>query len=105
MDQHASDLSCQSLIFLGISPNTIRDSSNIYGGLTTIGNAHLSLSQQRSPNTNAIIPIPLTEFATHIERQKMNNNRGFIQEFESIDTGQHFTWENSTMEVNRHKNR
>uniref|UniRef100_A0A1I8B613 protein-tyrosine-phosphatase n=1 Tax=Meloidogyne hapla TaxID=6305 RepID=A0A1I8B613_MELHA len=98
-------ITIHSLIYKGISPNTIRDSSNIYGGLTTIGNAHLSLSQQRSANTNTIIPIPLTEFATHIERQKINNNRGFIQEFESIDTGQQFTWENSTMEVNRHKNR
>uniref|UniRef100_A0A914GZU8 protein-tyrosine-phosphatase n=1 Tax=Globodera rostochiensis TaxID=31243 RepID=A0A914GZU8_GLORO len=50
-------------------------------------------------------PIPLAEFATHIDRQKLNNNQGFIQEFESIDTGQHFTWENSAMEVNKHKNR
>ncbi|KAL3108135.1 hypothetical protein niasHT_016326 [Heterodera trifolii] len=50
-------------------------------------------------------PIPLAEFATHIDRQKLNSNQGFIQEFESIDTGQHFTWENSATEVNKHKNR
>lgn len=30
---------------------------------------------------------------------------GFQQEFESIETGQHFTWENSNMEMNKHKNR
>ncbi|VDK76765.1 unnamed protein product [Cylicostephanus goldi] len=53
----------------------------------------------------------------------MNNNAGFqqvnflhlqaedfsqkldFQEFESIETGQQFTWENSSAEMNKHKNR
>ena len=50
-------------------------------------------------------PVPLIELAPHIERLRMNNSMGFQQEFESIETGQHFTWENSSMEMNKHKNR
>uniref|UniRef100_A0A183CUL0 Protein-tyrosine-phosphatase n=1 Tax=Gongylonema pulchrum TaxID=637853 RepID=A0A183CUL0_9BILA len=50
-------------------------------------------------------PIPISELAAHIDRLKMNNNALFTQEYESIETGQHFTWENSNREVNKPKNR
>ena len=50
-------------------------------------------------------PIPVTEFANHIERLKENDNRGFSAEFDSIDPCQVFTWENSNLEVNKPKNR
>uniref|UniRef100_A0A158P6T0 protein-tyrosine-phosphatase n=1 Tax=Angiostrongylus cantonensis TaxID=6313 RepID=A0A158P6T0_ANGCA len=49
--------------------------------------------------------IPISELAHHIEQLRLNNNAGFQQEFESIETGQQFTWENSSAEMNKHKNR
>lgn len=59
--------------------------------------------------TDAMInhpPIPVTELANHIERLKANDNQLFSQEYESIDPGATtFTWENSTREENKHKNR
>ncbi|CAD6200069.1 unnamed protein product, partial [Caenorhabditis auriculariae] len=57
------------------------------------------------PTTIVHPPIPIAELAQHIERLRINNNSGFQQEFESIETGQHFTWEHSSAEVNKHKNR
>uniref|UniRef100_A0A668AAT6 Receptor-type tyrosine-protein phosphatase F n=1 Tax=Myripristis murdjan TaxID=586833 RepID=A0A668AAT6_9TELE len=50
-------------------------------------------------------PIPVIELADHIERLKANDGLRFSQEYESIDPGQQFTWENSNMEVNKPKNR
>ena len=50
-------------------------------------------------------PIPVTELANHIERLKANDNMKFSQEYESIEPGQQFTWENSNLEVNKPKNR
>ncbi|KHN75199.1 Tyrosine-protein phosphatase Lar-like [Toxocara canis] len=50
-------------------------------------------------------PIPISELAAHIEKLRMNNNALFQQEYESIETGQHFTWEHSNMEENKPKNR
>ncbi|KAL0966555.1 hypothetical protein UPYG_G00296690 [Umbra pygmaea] len=50
-------------------------------------------------------PISVTELADHIERLKANDNLRFSQEYESVDPGQQFTWENSNMEVNKPKNR
>lgn len=48
-------------------------------------------------------PVPVIELADHIEVLKMNNN--LKDEYESIEPGQQFTWENSFMECNRPKNR
>uniref|UniRef100_A0A665WW10 Receptor-type tyrosine-protein phosphatase F n=1 Tax=Echeneis naucrates TaxID=173247 RepID=A0A665WW10_ECHNA len=50
-------------------------------------------------------PIPVIDLADHIERLKANDGLRFSQEYESIDPGQQFTWENSNMEVNKPKNR
>jgi protein tyrosine phosphatase len=50
-------------------------------------------------------PIPVTELANHIERLKANENMKFSQEYESIEPGQQFTWENSNLEFNKPKNR
>ncbi|XP_029949001.1 protein tyrosine phosphatase receptor type Db isoform X10 [Salarias fasciatus] len=50
-------------------------------------------------------PVPISELADHIERLKANDNLKFSQEYESIDPGQQFTWENSNLEVNKPKNR
>uniref|UniRef100_A0A672JLR1 Receptor-type tyrosine-protein phosphatase F n=1 Tax=Salarias fasciatus TaxID=181472 RepID=A0A672JLR1_SALFA len=50
-------------------------------------------------------PIPVVDLADHIERLKANDGLRFSQEYESIDPGQQFTWENSNMEVNKPKNR
>jgi hypothetical protein len=37
--------------------------------------------------------IPITELSAHIERLKSNNGQLFTNEYESIETGQQFTWE------------
>ncbi|XP_017858852.1 PREDICTED: tyrosine-protein phosphatase Lar isoform X6 [Drosophila arizonae] len=50
-------------------------------------------------------PIPISEFANHIERLKANDNQKFSQEYESIEPGQQFTWDNSNYEHNKSKNR
>ncbi|XP_044737145.1 tyrosine-protein phosphatase Lar isoform X1 [Chrysoperla carnea] len=50
-------------------------------------------------------PIPISELANHIERLKANDNIKFSQEYESIEPGQQFTWDHSSMEVNKAKNR
>ena len=50
-------------------------------------------------------PIPISELTSHIERLKMNKNALFIQEFECIDSGEHFTWEASSLPCNISKNR
>lgn len=50
-------------------------------------------------------PIPISELANHIERLKANDNLKFSQEYESIEPGQQFTWDNSNLEVNKPKNR
>uniref|UniRef100_A0A3Q3A6U7 Receptor-type tyrosine-protein phosphatase F n=1 Tax=Kryptolebias marmoratus TaxID=37003 RepID=A0A3Q3A6U7_KRYMA len=50
-------------------------------------------------------PIFICDLADHIERLKANDALGFSQEYESIDPGQQFTWENSNLEVNKPKNR
>lgn len=50
-------------------------------------------------------PIPVSELTNHIERLKANENLQFSQEYESIEPGQQFTWENSNLEANKPKNR
>ncbi|XP_031720948.1 receptor-type tyrosine-protein phosphatase F isoform X25 [Anarrhichthys ocellatus] len=65
-------------------------------------------SSHRCPNTPRMRehpPIPVIELADHIERLKANDGLRFSQEYESVDPGQQFTWENSNMEVNKPKNR
>ena len=64
---------------------------------------HHNNNTTASPLSHAAIPI--SELQHHIDRLRMNNNLGFQQEFESIETGQHFSWENSSADVNKHKNR
>ena len=50
-------------------------------------------------------PIPVAEFAFHVDQLKSNDNLKFSQEYESIETGQQFTWDHSSMEINKPKNR
>ncbi|XP_056277771.1 receptor-type tyrosine-protein phosphatase F isoform X10 [Pseudoliparis swirei] len=59
----------------------------------------------QTPGMKEHPPIPVTEMADHMERLKANDGLRFSQEYESIDPGQQFTWENSNMEVNKPKNR
>ena len=44
-------------------------------------------------------PIPVNELALHTDDLKANDNMKFSQEYESIEPGQQFTWDNSSMEV------
>ncbi|KAG0428853.1 hypothetical protein HPB47_024186, partial [Ixodes persulcatus] len=50
-------------------------------------------------------PIPVGQLVAHVDALKANDNLRFSQEYESIDPGQQFTWENSNLEVNKPKNR
>uniref|UniRef100_A0A4W4FPA6 Receptor-type tyrosine-protein phosphatase F n=1 Tax=Electrophorus electricus TaxID=8005 RepID=A0A4W4FPA6_ELEEL len=59
----------------------------------------------QTPGMREHPPIPVCDLADHIERLKANDGLRFSQEYESIDPGQQFTWENSNMEVNKPKNR
>uniref|UniRef100_A0A4W6G9S6 Receptor-type tyrosine-protein phosphatase delta n=1 Tax=Lates calcarifer TaxID=8187 RepID=A0A4W6G9S6_LATCA len=59
----------------------------------------------QTPGMASHPPVPISELADHIERLKANDNLKFSQEYESVDPGQQFTWENSNLEVNKPKNR
>ncbi|XP_077379821.1 receptor-type tyrosine-protein phosphatase F isoform X14 [Festucalex cinctus] len=59
----------------------------------------------QTPGMREHPPIPVASLADHIEHLKANDGLRFSQEYESIDPGQQFTWENSNMEVNKPKNR
>ncbi|XP_021175675.2 receptor-type tyrosine-protein phosphatase F isoform X18 [Fundulus heteroclitus] len=59
----------------------------------------------QTPGMREHPPITVVDLADHIERLKANDGLRFSQEYESIDPGQQFTWENSNMEVNKPKNR
>ncbi|KAK3612593.1 hypothetical protein CHS0354_042101 [Potamilus streckersoni] len=50
-------------------------------------------------------PIPIHMLAEHIENLKTSDNLKFSQEYESIEPGQQFTWDNSNLEYNKPKNR
>ncbi|XP_020557863.1 receptor-type tyrosine-protein phosphatase F isoform X7 [Oryzias latipes] len=50
-------------------------------------------------------PVAVCDLAEHVERLKAHECLRFSQEYESIDPGQQFTWENSNLDVNKAKNR
>ena len=50
-------------------------------------------------------PIPVTGLNSHIEELKGEGAAKFTAEYESIEPGQQFTWDNSSMDINKPKNR
>ena len=50
-------------------------------------------------------PIPIERLFEHIDMLKASDNMKFSREYESIEPGQQFTWDNSNVEVNKPKNR
>jgi len=50
-------------------------------------------------------PIPINELANHIDDLKSDGASKFTSEYESIEPGQQFTWDNSSMDINKPKNR
>lgn len=50
-------------------------------------------------------PISIDHLSEVIERLKSNDGEGFSREFESIDPGEQFTWDVSSREANKGKNR
>ena len=50
-------------------------------------------------------PIPVSQLASHIEELKTDGAAKFTAEYESIEPGQQFTWDNSSMDINKPKNR
>ncbi|CAL4129724.1 unnamed protein product, partial [Meganyctiphanes norvegica] len=59
----------------------------------------------QTPGMMSHPPISITMLADHIEALKTNDNQKFSQEYESIEPGQQFTWDNSNLEANKPKNR
>ena len=59
----------------------------------------------QTPGMASHPPINLNQLALHIESLKASDNLKFSQEYESIETGQQFTWDHSNSDVNKSKNR
>ena len=59
----------------------------------------------QTPGMMSHPPIPIMDLAAHIEDLKSEDNLKFSAEYESIEPGQQFTWDNSSMDCNKHKNR
>uniref|UniRef100_H2YZU5 protein-tyrosine-phosphatase n=1 Tax=Ciona savignyi TaxID=51511 RepID=H2YZU5_CIOSA len=59
----------------------------------------------KTPGMPSHPPISIHTFQHHVEQLRANDNLKFSQEYESIDPGQQFTWAQSTLEVNKPKNR
>uniref|UniRef100_H2YZU9 protein-tyrosine-phosphatase n=1 Tax=Ciona savignyi TaxID=51511 RepID=H2YZU9_CIOSA len=59
----------------------------------------------KTPGMMSHPPISIHTFQHHVEQLRANDNLKFSQEYESIDPGQQFTWAQSTLEVNKPKNR
>ncbi|KAG7272522.1 hypothetical protein CRUP_006811 [Coryphaenoides rupestris] len=57
------------------------------------------------PTSDPHPPVAIGDLLDHIDRLKVNDGLLFSQEYESIDTGQQFTWEQSNLDVNKPKNR
>ena len=49
--------------------------------------------------------ILVTELAAHTDQLKADSTAKFTAEYESIEPGQQFTWDNSSMDINKPKNR
>ncbi|XP_055342450.1 tyrosine-protein phosphatase Lar-like isoform X3 [Paramacrobiotus metropolitanus] len=58
-----------------------------------------------SPQPGRHPAIPIEDLANYINNLKANDNLKFSQEYESVETNQQFTWENSNLEYNKPKNR
>lgn len=50
-------------------------------------------------------PIPIAQLAEYIAALRANDGEGFSREYESIEPGQPFTWDASSAELNKAKNR
>ena len=59
----------------------------------------------QTPGMASHPPIVIHDIALHIEALKANDNLKFSQEYESIETGQQFTWDHSNADINKPKNR
>lgn len=50
-------------------------------------------------------PIPITQLPEYVAALRANDGEGFSREYESIEPGQPFTWDASTADANKAKNR
>lgn len=50
-------------------------------------------------------PIPVTQLPEYVAALRANDGEGFSREYESIEPGQPFTWDASTADTNKAKNR
>lgn len=66
---------------------------------------HITFHTRFLPAMISHPPIPIERLSEHIEMLKAADNLKFSQEYESIEPGQQFTWDNSNLEVNKPKNR
>ena len=50
-------------------------------------------------------PIPIAQLPEYVAALRANDGEGFSREYESIEPGQPFTWDASTADANKAKNR
>jgi len=50
-------------------------------------------------------PIPIAQLPDYVAALRANDGEGFSREYESIEPGQPFTWDASTADANKAKNR
>ena len=83
----------------------VLNSGNGIGGIAPSDPVELRRLNFQTPGMMSHPPIPVSDLSAHIDMLKMNDNMKFSQEYESIEPGQQFTWDNSSMEINKPKNR
>lgn len=79
--------------------------ADLGGGPTPNDPVDMRRLKYQTPGMLSHPPIPISEFGNHVERLKTGDNLKFSQEYESIDPGQAFTWDQSELECNKAKNR
>lgn len=79
--------------------------ADLGGGPTPNDPVDMRRLKYQTPGMLSHPPIPISEFGNHIDRLKASDNLKFSQEYESIDPGQAFTWDQSELECNKPKNR
>ncbi len=91
----------------GTSGGTLTRNANMFNTLNSQNYDPIELRrmQYQTMAMQSHPAVQIDDLAQHIERLKAQNNAKFSLEYESIEPGQQFQWENSIMDLNRQKNR
>jgi protein tyrosine phosphatase len=100
-DPHTGTLNNQTSSTHGTLPhchNPIED-------LKRLNSLQAQQQQQQQQPIGQKTLVKLDDLSDYIDTLKQNQNERFQAEYESIEPNEQFTWENSTKDYNRHKNR